>query len=1591
MNSVMKRVFASLQIFFLVFTPNLVLPLSVYASGGAPVATDVSITTNEDIASGTITLTATDPETDPVTYVIVANPANGVLNSFDANAGTVVYTPNSNFNGSDTFTYKAVDNTPSDSNTATVTVTISSVNDNPDAVNDSATVTEDAAATTINVLSNDVITPDAGETLTISSVTQGTNGAVVITNSGADLTYDSNNNFNGSDSFTYTISDGNGGSDTATVNVTVSASDDVPAITSSSISPSNPTTNQTLTANATVTDVDGDTTTTYQWRKNGVDIGGATSSTLNLGSAGNGDKGDSIDVVITVADSVTTVASTPTAVVIQNSAPVASAGSTTTNEDTTSATITLGATDADAADTLSYSIVSGPSNGTLGTLSGNQLTYTPNANYNGSDSFTFKANDGTIDSNTATVSITVNAVNDAPVSSPVTDSTNEDIAKTITLSSSDVDGNSLTYIIVSGPTNGTLGAISGNQVLYTPNGNYNGVDSFTYKTNDGAVDSNIATVSLTVNAVNDAPTVTLNSPNGTEVWRGGGSQNITWTAADVEGSTVTINLDYTTDGTNYTNIAIGEANDGTYTWNPIASLNSGTVLIRATASDGTLSSVDSSNASFTIDSTSPTAPGNLAPDTGSPTNDATQTWSWSASTDGLSGVLKYIWSLVDNSSSSVVASGETNAATLTVDSAKLQGDWNFSVQSQDNAGNLSSLSTFQLIVDTTSPSVGANNSSSNWQTINPTITLSVLDLGGSGLDASKVRYRWDSAADATTGTIFTDGTTINIPSEGEHTLYLYAGDAAGNSSTSSGTYKLDLVNPTVSATGASSSWQASVPAITVSASDITSGVAVVKYAWDADASTGTVTTNGANLASTYPGDGNHTLNLYVQDNSGRSSTFSGTYKVDRAVPSSGSVVINSGAAYTNNVNVTLTIAGTDATSGVTEMAFSNGGAYSNWEAFSTTKAWTLASTDGTKTVRVKLKDAAGNETPTPFASDTIVLDTTNPVVSNVSVNNITTSNNNLVKNGDTVNVTATVTDTNQADITASMITANLSSLGGGASVNPTSYNTSTGVATWANITVSSTADASVSVAVNASDAATNAATPVSDSILADNTAPISAISAPANNAFSNINPSFTATASDTNGVASVKFQYKTGANSYADIGLPDTSSPYAADWGSTTLTTNTVYDLQTVTTDVAGNVTTTSGVSFTYDTTPPTITVTEPLASQTTDQNITVTGTTNEIATCTYSLDGGAATTMSTTGATSHTQALTLVSGSHSLVISCTDRASNVQTLTRSFSVANVSGNTMTSTTSDVSITSTTPGQADLPTSVTQITLGNTTSLDFSSNLTTTASAKTVKLESGTDGQPVLLINAGLVENSYVSIPDGTTISGPLTWDGKFQPTVATTNAGNTPHAWFSVNGSIVSLGSANVTLTLDKPLTIVLQQSRGEAAYKPAGSNDWIRISNICTGTYDNPGNPPAGSECYITNNVNTKILTYHLTSFATLEFKGTGHPAMSSGPHYGTGGSPSSTTSSTSSSNGGSSVSLAQGSGEGVLGETNENVVEVEEGRSGVEGDTDSREEQVVNVKGFDISKPLAPENRTRTLAAVAAALLVGGATYYYVRRRS
>lgn len=195
---------------------------------------------------------------------------------------------------------------------------------------------------------------------------------------------------------------------------------------------------------------------------------------------------------------------------VSPTAPTASSGAVSTNEDTAVSGTLIG-NDPDG-DPLTYSIVTQGARGTatITNSATGAFTYSPYPNQFGSDSFTFKVSDGTSDSNTATIAVTILAVNNPPVAEAGNLLTMEDIPAAGILIATDVELHSLTYHIVSNGSKGTATIVNATTgaFIYTPAPDVNGTDAFTFIANDGLVDSSQATVTVTIDPVNDPPVAT---------------------------------------------------------------------------------------------------------------------------------------------------------------------------------------------------------------------------------------------------------------------------------------------------------------------------------------------------------------------------------------------------------------------------------------------------------------------------------------------------------------------------------------------------------------------------------------------------------------------------------------------------------------------------------------------------------------------------------------------------------------------------------------------------------------------------------------------------------------------------------------------------------------------------------------------------------------------------------------------------------------------------------------------------------------------------------------------------------------------------
>ena len=421
---------------------------------------------------------------------------------------SVLYQPDPDANGGDTFTY-TLDDGAGSTDTATVHVTVTPTNDDPIANDDSVTVAMDDPATPVDALGND--TDVDGDQLLIVQTGPASKGTVTITGGGTGLTYRPNVNATGTDSFTYTVGDGNGGFGSGTVHVTITGNSPPIANTDTlTVLEDDPATAVDVLANDT--DPNGDPLLI-------VDTSTAAKGTVAITGGGTGlsydpapDANGSDSFTYTVSDgkgghgtATVDVTITPT-----NDEPVATDDSVTVTFDGPAVPVDVLGNDTDIdGDPLLVVDVGTASKGIVTiTGGGTALTYQSNAGETGSDSFSYTAGDGQGGSASGTVHVTI-ADNGIPTANDDVLTVQEDDPATavdVFANDTDPEDDPLLVIDTSTPGKGTLAITGGGTGLtYTPAHDANGSDSFTYTVNDGKGGIASATVGVTITPKNDDP------------------------------------------------------------------------------------------------------------------------------------------------------------------------------------------------------------------------------------------------------------------------------------------------------------------------------------------------------------------------------------------------------------------------------------------------------------------------------------------------------------------------------------------------------------------------------------------------------------------------------------------------------------------------------------------------------------------------------------------------------------------------------------------------------------------------------------------------------------------------------------------------------------------------------------------------------------------------------------------------------------------------------------------------------------------------------------------------------------------------------
>ena len=932
--------------------------LSFTSSNNTPTTgANQNVAVNEDNILNISINAGSDIDLDALTYSVVTGPANGVLSACMASDTDLdcVYTPNLNFNGSDSFTYRINDGTIN-SSVATVSITVNPVNDQPvSPANYAIATNEDTVLNFTATLHTDVDL----DTLSYSIVTAPTNGT--LTNcmaSDGDLscTYSPTANFNGADSFTYKSNDGALDSAIVTVTIAVNPINDGPVAAANLAISTNEDTVLNFTANS-ASDIDLDilfysvvTAPTNGTLTNCMssDADVTCTYTPNLNFYGTD------TFVYRATDGSLNTANTTVTITVNpvNDPPVA--GGTmnlATNEDVVLNFTANVATDVDL-DSLTYSVVSSPSNGTLSNCMASDAdvtcTYTPALNFNGVDSFTYRANDGALNSALTTVNITVNSVNDLPVvGSDMNLATNEDTLLDFNANpGTDVDPQTLTYTVVTGPSKGVLSNCMGGTIdlscRYTPNLNENGADSFTYRVNDGIANSaSVTTVNITINPINDLPLIGANQNFNVD-----DNTNINFTLNS--GSDVDLDsLSYKVISAPSNGVLSNCITAGSYGTDLSCSYISNTNFHGADTFtylvyDGTADS--SSVATVTInvsDKTPPAAPG-IALHSNQYTNSTSNTLTVSSCTDFAEVLVNEGARPASGDASWVTCTTVAGGTSYTLASAT-EGSHTLKAWTKDAQNNVSLTSTdLNIIYDVTSPVLSLTTPALLKGGATQNLAWTVTEVNSSSSQNMSLEYyngsSWVSIGNKAllNGPLSTTGfnyswTIASIDSSVVKFRVNYT-DLAGNSTTTeSGVFTIDSTAPIINI-AFNEAYKANIAQnFSWTMSELHAGAGdsfVTRYFNGSSWTTLGSVSSGAGPLSNQgysinfnPGGTTLTAQLEVSftDQAGNSTTAVKSLVIDGSTPTLSSFDVNDGVAVAENNNILVTTTGADASSKITYM------------------------------------------------------------------------------------------------------------------------------------------------------------------------------------------------------------------------------------------------------------------------------------------------------------------------------------------------------------------------------------------------------------------------------------------------------------------------------------------------------------------------------------------------------------------------------------------------------------------------------------------------------------------------------------------------
>lgn len=474
--------------------------ITVNAVNDLPTVMLANLTTNEDVGlNGTLTSFVTDVETPQLNFTLQGPPNSGTFNL--ASNGTYSFQPATNFFGTLSASFQACD-ASNGCSSGIISITVSSVNDSPIATNQLITINEDQ--TTSGVLTG--VTDVDHTNLTITLIQGASNGTFSLSSSGS-FNYTPNPNFFGTETILYAACDALGLCANGQLAISITSVEDLPQANSESIAVIE---GNLLTGNVSANDSEGDgdalSYSTFNTAQNGAfnfNPNGSFTYLPNSEFIGT----ETINYMVCDDNGNCASASLTIIVLTSNTAPLALSTTVATNEDEQiNGTLMPSISDAEGGE-FTFTTLQAPEHGNLQWQNSGGYTFTPDNNFYGTDTFTYRVCDNGNLCDEASVTITINAINDAPVIGSETSEVNEDetLTQNLATNDSDAEGDAISYVLIQAPTNGVASISSTGIFTYTPATDFWGVDAVTYEVCDALNACSQGVLNISILSVNDAP------------------------------------------------------------------------------------------------------------------------------------------------------------------------------------------------------------------------------------------------------------------------------------------------------------------------------------------------------------------------------------------------------------------------------------------------------------------------------------------------------------------------------------------------------------------------------------------------------------------------------------------------------------------------------------------------------------------------------------------------------------------------------------------------------------------------------------------------------------------------------------------------------------------------------------------------------------------------------------------------------------------------------------------------------------------------------------------------------------------------------